>query len=164
MSMLNDIKDIATIAGVLAAGIWFFRRWEFGARLQLSLDWTLFLQQHSEEVLAELRIIMKNVGFVKQQILNYHVVVNGMEGSHEAEADGGLLDFPIVLLDTSNLELSDRRNNSIRAGVEYIVSIPIRFKTSGPLIKVTTTVQFNAANRALRSVSRVFEIRPKPTT
>lgn len=155
-----SIKEIIAILGFLSAAIWFYWTQKFKPRVEFDVDCEFFQPgSDSDKLIAEIRFVFKNMGFVQHTIKYLELSVHGLMDESRIISD----------TETQNIIFKDKifERSSIvpknwyywvRPNVNQIITKVISIDKRHSVIRVIAGFSYRDSKKSRHTAQRIFQV------
>lgn len=155
-----SINELITLAGFIGAGVWFYWTQKFKPRMEFDIDCGFFLPDaKSDDLIAEIRLILNNKGMVQHTIRRLELSVHGLSDNRRIETRPNTND---VMFEATILARQPAVPNewtfwvrpNVRQPITKLISVNKRY----PVIRVTASFAYGGLVKSRHTARRVFEV------
>lgn len=155
-----SIKEILTLLGLLSAAIWFYWTQKFKPRVEFYVDCEFFRSSNdSDHLIAEIRFVFKNRGFVQHIIKHLELSVHG------------LMDDSRIICNEKNQnvifkdKIFERRSVVpkgwyfwVRPSVNQVITKVISIDKRHSVIRVVAGFSYTDSKKSRHTAQKVFQV------
>jgi hypothetical protein len=160
LEILKVLSGFLPIFTLLAAAIWFLWTEKFKPRIQFDIDCGfIFVNSNSSEVIAEIRLLFDNKGFVQHTLYNLEISVHGLNAAESlsVKEESKDLIFEKELLERSSA-IPEGWYFWIRPGIHQVITKIIKFDVKYSVIRVTSAFSYKKKTKKRHTARRVFQV------
>jgi hypothetical protein len=152
-------KNMVEMAAVIAGGVWFIRQNQRKQRIQFDLECDFF-HHASRPLIAEIRFVFENRGYVEHRLFDLTVSVQGLDENWSAE---GHREKPFTKSLVAKVGIVPRKYGYffVRPGVRQVITHQLVLPSNVlPIIQVTAGFNYTKDGQYPHTARRVFKVPP----